>query len=138
MDTHATITGTITADPTLRFTGSGTAVVGFSLAVNSRKKENGEWVDGPTSFFDVTCWKGLAENVAESFSKGDRLIVTGRLEQQSWEKDGQTRTKVQLVADEVGASVRWATVEVQRTSRRSEGEAAAKVQEAFDASTEPF
>ena len=90
------------------------------MAVNRRwqDKATQEWQEA-TSFFDVVCWRDLAENVALSLSKGMRVVVTGRLEQRSWETDdGEHRSKVEIVADEVGPSLRFATADVQRTQRR--------------------
>lgn len=114
-----TLVGNLARDPELRFTPSGQAVANFGLAVNRRWKENGsdEWKE-EVSFFDVTCWRELAENVSESLVKGSRAYVTGRLEQQSWEKDGEKRSKVIVVADDVGPSLRWATAQVQKNERR--------------------
>ena len=103
--------GNVTRDPELRFTPSGQAVATFGLAVNRRwqNRQTQAWEES-TSFFDVVCWAQLAENVAESVSKGTRLIVTGRLDQRSWETDnGDKRSKVEVIADEVGPSLRWAT-----------------------------
>lgn len=118
-DNTVTVVGNTTKDPQLRFTASGQAVAGFGIAVNRRwqNKTTQDWEEA-TSFFDVTCWSQLAENVAESIPKGTRVVVTGRLEQQSWEKDGEKRTKVQIVADDVAPSLRWATVSVTRNERR--------------------
>lgn len=104
-----TVVGNLTADPELRYTTSGTALCGFSIAVNRRYKKGDEWQDD-TSFIDCTLWRDQAENFAESAGKGDRLIVTGRIEQRSWEtEDGSKRSKLELVVDEVGLSLRWAT-----------------------------
>ena len=94
-----TVVGNVTRDPELRFTPSGAAVTSFGLAWN-RKGQNDEEV---VSFFDVTCWSGLAENVAESITKGSRVVVYGRLDQRSWEnQDGERRSKVEIVADTAG------------------------------------
>ncbi len=115
--------GNITRDPELRFTPSGAAVASFGLAVNRRwrNQQTNEW-DEQVSFFDVVCWRELAENVAESLTKGSRVIVTGRLEQRSWETDqGEKRSKVEVIADEVGPSLRWATAQVTRNERRDGG-----------------
>ena len=110
-----TVVGNVTRDPELRFTPSGAAVANFGLAWN-RKGQNDEEV---VSFFDVTCWSGLAENVAESIHKGDRVVVYGRLDQRSWEnQDGERRSKVEIVADDVAPSLRWATVEITRNEFR--------------------
>ena len=110
-----TVVGNVTRDPELRFTPSGAAVANFGLAWN-RKGQNDEEV---VSFFDVTCWSGLAENVAESITKGSRVVVYGRLDQRSWEnQDGERRSKVEIVAYDVAPSLRWATVEITRNEFR--------------------
>lgn len=108
-----TLVGNITSDPDLKILSSGVPVASFGLAWNRRFQQDGEWQEEP-HFFDITCWRDLAENVAESFSKGDRVVVVGRLEQSRWEdkETGQSRSKVGVTADEVAASVRWATVEI--------------------------
>ena len=118
------IVGNATRDPELRFTPSGTPVCTFGVAWNRRYERNGEQVEG-VSFFDVTCWSSLAENVAESVTKGARVIVHGRLDQQTWDApDGSSRSKVEIVADEVAPSLRWASAQVNRNERR-EGNGAA-------------
>lgn len=117
------LTGNLTRDPELRFTPSGAAVANFGLAVNRRwrNQQTNEW-DEQVSFFDVVCWRELAENVAESLTKGSRVMVSGRLDQRSWEtQDGDKRSKVEVVADEVGPSLRWATAQVTRNERRDGG-----------------
>jgi single-strand DNA-binding protein len=119
-----TLVGNITRDPELRFTPSGQATATFGLAVNRRwqNRQSQEWEEA-TSFFDVVCWRELADNVSESLTKGSRVIVTGRLEQRSWETpDGDKRSKIEVVADEIGPSLRWATAEVRKTDRRGPGE----------------
>ena len=114
-DNTVTVVGNITRDPELRFTPNGAAVTSFGLAWN-RKGQNDEDV---VSFFDITCWSGLAENVAESIHKGDRVVVYGRLDQRSWENpEGERRSKVEIVADDVSPSLRWATVEITRNEFR--------------------
>ena len=116
-----TLVGNCTRDPELRFTSSGQAVATFGLAVNRRwqNRQTNEWEEA-VSFFDVTCWQQMAENVAESITKGSRVVVTGRLDQRSWEtQDGEKRSKVEVVADEIGPSLRWATAQVERNDRRS-------------------
>jgi len=120
MSNHITITGNLTKDPEIRFTASGQAVASFGIAVNRKwqNKTTKEWEE-QTSFFEVTAWKQLAENVSESLTKGARVLVTGRLEQQSWEKDGESKTKVQIVADDVAPSLAWATCQVVRNERQS-------------------
>ena len=113
-----TVVGNVTRDPELRFTPNGAPVCNFGVAWN-RKGQNDEEI---VSFFDVTCWSGLAENVAESISKGDRVVVYGRLDQRSWEsQEGERRSKVEIVADDVSPSLRWATVEITRNEFRGDG-----------------
>ena len=116
-DNTVTVIGNVTRDPELRYLNSGTALASFGVAWNNRYKDrNGEQVED-TSFFDVTCWRDLADNVAESISKGDRVIVYGKLEQRSWEtQEGEKRSKVEIVADEV-PSLRWATAQVNKIRR---------------------
>jgi len=120
---NVTIVGNITRDPELRFTPSGQANARLGVAVNRKwqDRNSGEWQEA-TSFFDVICWRELAENVSESLKKGTRVIVTGRLEQRSWEQDGNKRSVVEINADEVAPSLRWATAKVEKTERRSGGD----------------
>ncbi|MDQ4089470.1 MAG: single-stranded DNA-binding protein [Actinomycetota bacterium] len=121
-----TLVGNVTRDPELRFTPSGQATATFGLAVNR------VWNDRQTnerkeavSFFDIVCWREMAENASESLAKGSRVIVTGRLEQRSWEgQDGEKRSKIEVVADEIGPSLRWATAEVRKNDRPGPGEGA--------------
>jgi single-strand DNA-binding protein len=115
---EVTLVGNVTADPELQITPSGVAVARFGLAWNRRFQQDGEWQEEP-NFFDITCWKETAENVVESFRKGDRVLVSGRLEHSRWEdrKTGEKRSKVGVVADEVAATTRWATVEVSKVAR---------------------
>ena len=119
-----TLVGNCTRDPELRFTSSGQAVATFGLAVNRRwqNRQTNEWEE-QVSFFDVTCWQQMAENVAETVTKGTRVVVTGRLDQRSWEtQDGDKRSKVEIVADEVAPSLRYATAQVVRNERRDGGD----------------
>jgi single-strand DNA-binding protein len=121
MTSHVTVIGNATRDPELRFTPSGAALASFGLAVNRRWKnrQTDEWEE-QVSFLDVVCWRELAENVTESIEKGARVMVSGRLEQRSWEtKEGEKRSKVEIVADEVGPSLRWATAQVSRNERHT-------------------
>lgn len=118
-DNTVTVIGNVTRDPELRFTPSGMAIATFGLAVNRM------WTDRQTnerkeqvSFFDIKCWAQLGENVSASVAKGNRVIVSGRLEQQTWEQEGQKRSKVEIVADEVGPSLRWATAQINRNERK--------------------
>jgi len=122
-DNNVTLTGNITRDPELRFTPSGQAVATFGLAVNRRwqNRQTNEWEE-QTSFFDVKCWAQMAENVSESLTRGSRVVVTGRLEQRSWETDqGDKRSKVEVVADEIAPSLRWATAQVTKNERSDGG-----------------
>ena len=120
---NVTIVGNVTRDPELRFTPSGQANARIGVAVNRKwqDRNSGEWQEA-TSFFDVICWRELAENVSESLKKGTRVIVTGRLEQRSWEQEGNKRSVVEINADEVAPSLRWATAKVEKTERRSGGD----------------
>lgn len=120
MDNTVTVVGNITRDPELRFIPSGQAVASFGVAVNRRwqNRSTQEWEE-QTSFFDVKCWAQLAENVSESLTRGARVVVTGRLEQRSWQNDqGEKRSKIEIVADDVAPSLRWATVEVRKNEKR--------------------
>jgi single-strand DNA-binding protein len=115
-----TLVGNLTRDPELRFTAGGRAKTAFGLAVNRRwmDRNTNEWQE-QTSFFNIVCWGDLAENVQESLAKGSRAMVSGRLEQRSWEtENGDKRSVVEVVADEVGPSLRWATAEISKTERR--------------------
>jgi len=121
MSNWTTLCGNITRDPEIRYAQSGQANATFGLAVTRRWQSRGaeEWEEA-TSFFDVICWRDLAENVALSLVKGARVLVAGRLEQRSWETDeGERRSRVELVAEEVAPSLRFATAEVTRTERRT-------------------
>jgi len=121
---NVTLVGNITRDPELRFTPSGQANATFGLAVNRRwqNRQNNEWEEA-TSFFNVVCWREMAENVSESLQKGARVVVTGRLEQRSWEtQDGEKRSVVEVVADEIGPSLRWATASITKNERKSGGD----------------
>ena len=124
-DNTVTLVGNVTRDPELRFIASGQANCSFGLAVNRRwqNRQTQEWEEA-TSFFNVVCWREMAENVAESVTKGARVVVSGRLEQRSWETDqGDKRSVVEVVADEIGPSLRWATAQVTRNERKTPGEA---------------
>lgn len=119
MSNHITVTGNLTRDPEIRYTRDGQASVLLGVAVNRRwqDKETHEWEEA-ASFFDVVCWRELAENAAMSLAKGMRVMVAGRLEQRSWETElGERRYKVEIVADEIGPSLRFATTEVHKHER---------------------
>jgi single-strand DNA-binding protein len=117
-DNTVTLVGNITDDPELRFTPSGAAVANFTVAVNRRFKNGDRWEDKLDGFFRCSCWREMAENVAESLQKGSRVVVVGRLNQRSWEdQEGNKRSAVEIQVDEVGPSLRWATAAVQKSQR---------------------
>jgi single-strand DNA-binding protein len=121
MSSNVTIVGNLTRDPELRYTPNGAPVATFGVAVNRRwqNRDSQQWEES-VSFFNITCWRDLAQNVSESLEKGSRVVVTGRLEQRSWEtQNGERRSVVEIVADEVGPSLRWATATVNRNERRT-------------------
>jgi single-strand DNA-binding protein len=123
-DTTITIVGNLTNDPELRFTPSGAAVASFTVASTPRylDKASGEWKDGEALFLRCSVWRQVAENVAESLTRGTRVIVQGRLKQRSYEtKEGEKRTVVEVEVDEVGPALRYATAKVQKTSRGGGG-----------------
>ena len=118
-DNTITLVGNITRDPELRFTQTGRGVASFGIAVNRRYQVNDEWQE-QTSFFNIVAWGTLGENAAASLNKGDRVIVFGRLEQRSWEtQDGEKRSVVEVIADELGPSVRWAQASIEKIARSS-------------------
>jgi single-strand DNA-binding protein len=122
-DNQTTIAGNLVDTPELRFTNTGTPVTNLRVAVTQRIQQDGQWRDGETNFFKVNVWRGQAEHLAESLGKGDRVMVTGRLRQRSWETpEGDKRSVTELEADEVGASLKWATAKVERASQRGNGD----------------
>jgi single-strand DNA-binding protein len=105
-------------DPELRFTSSGKGVARLRLAFNSRKQVNGQWIDGDTLFLDGTVWDKAAENAAQSLSKGDLVVVTGRPKTATWEtRDGEKRSRVELMIDSVAPSLRYAEAKVTLVER---------------------
>ena len=131
-DNTVTIVGNVTRDPELRYTPAGAAVANFGVAWN-RKDQNGEDV---VSFFDVTCWRNLAENVSESITKGSRVVIHGRLDQRSWDnQDGERRSKVEIMAEDVAPSLKWATADLTRNEFRG-GEAGSESTSAAPPKTE--
>ena len=123
-DTVITVIGNLTADPELRFTQSGAAVANFTVASTPRTfdRQSGEWKDGEALFLRCNIWRQSAENVAESLTRGARVIVSGRLKQRSFEtREGEKRTVVELEVDEIGPSLRYATAKVNKVSRGSGG-----------------
>ena len=126
-DTTTIITGNLTDAPELRFTPNGAAVANFRVAVTPRVRDGNQWKDGETSFFRITAWRQLAENATESLSKGDRVIVVGRLKARSWETpEGERRTVVEIDAEEIGPSLKWATAKPERATAGSTSGAKAK------------
>jgi single-strand DNA-binding protein len=123
-DTTITVVGNLTADPELRFTPSGAAVANFTVASTPRiyDRQSGEWRDGEALFLRCNIWREAAENVAESLTRGARVIVTGRLKQRSFEtREGEKRTVVEVEVDEIGPSLRYATAKVNKASRSGGG-----------------
>jgi len=117
-DNTITLVGNLTRDPELRFTTTGRGVASFGIAVSRRYQVNGEWQE-QTSFFNVTAWGELGENAAASLTKGARIVVTGRLEQREYTtREGDKRTAIDVIADELGPSLRWATATVERTTEK--------------------
>ena len=123
-ETLITVIGNLTADPELRFTSSGVAVANFTVASTPRTfdRASGEWKDGEALFLRCSIWRQAAENVAESLTRGSRVIVTGRLKQRSFEtREGEKRTVVELEVDEIGPSLRYATAKVNKAARPEGG-----------------
>jgi single-strand DNA-binding protein len=126
------LTGNLTTDPELRYTPSGRAVANLRVAANPRRydRQSGQWVDGQTNYFDVAVWAG-PENVAESLSRGDRVIIFGNLRTQTWTPEGadKARSKLVVVATAIGPDLRYATAKPVKTAR---------VEDAPDTEEEPF
>ena len=123
-DTTITVVGNLTADPELRFTPSGAAVANFTVASTPRilDRQSNEWKDGEALFLRCSIWREAAENVAESLTRGSRVIVTGRLKQRSFEtKEGEKRTVMEVEVDEIGPSLRYATAKVNKATRGAGG-----------------
>jgi single-strand DNA-binding protein len=114
-DNSITLVGNLTRDPELRFTTGGKGVASFGIAVGRRYQVNGEWQE-QTSYFNIVAWGQMGENAAATFTKGMRVIVSGRLEQREYQnREGEKRTAIEINADEIGPSLRWATASVERT-----------------------
>ena len=117
-DNTITVVGNVTRDPELRFTQGGMAVANFGIAWNKKKADGEEEV----SFFNVSCFRQLAENVAESITKGSRVVVYGALSQRSWDTpEGDRRSAVEIIADDVAPSLKWASAEIRRNEFRGDG-----------------
>ena len=144
-----TVVGNVTRDPELRYTQSGKATVNVGIAVNRRYQVNGEWQE-QTSYMNVVAWDQLAENIAASLNKGTRVLVTGRLDIREYtDREGAKRTAVDIVADEIGPTLRWATVTIERQGGSGGGQgggarqaparqAAAPADDGYYADEEPF
>ena len=142
-DNYVSITGNLTREPELRFTTSGRPVAAIGIAVNRRFMQNGEWTEAPPTFLNVTAWGQLGENAAASLTKGTRVVVTGRLEQREYTtREGDKRTAIDVIADELGPSLRWATAQVERTPRGEGGSSRAPQGQSAEAAPfdgeEPF
>lgn len=138
-ETIVTIVGSLTADPDLRFIPSGAAVANFTVASNARTfdKASGEWKDSEPLFMRCNIWRDAAEHVAESLTRGMRVIVTGHLKQRSFEKDGQKRTVIELEVIEVGPSLKWATARVEKAPKSGGGGGSASQADASSYDSEP-
>ena len=120
-DNSVTLVGNLTRDPELRFTTGGRGVASFGIAVSRRYQVNGEWQE-QTSYFNIVAWGQMGENAASTLTKGMRVIVSGRLEQREYQnREGEKRTAIEINADEIGPSLRWATASVERTPRGEGG-----------------
>lgn len=115
-----TLVGNLTSDPELRFSDKGKPVATFSIGVSRRVKKGDKWDDELQGFFRISCFDSLAENVVESVAKGSRVIVTGRLKQNSWtdEGSGARRHSIEVQADEIGPSLRFATAQIAKARQR--------------------
>ena len=117
-DNNVVLVGNVTRDPELRFTQGGATVCSFGLAWNQRSQQG----EDKAHFFDISCWRDLAENVAESVNRGMRVVVYGRLDYRTWDgQNGEKRSAVQIVADEVSPSIKWATAQVSKNERGGSG-----------------
>jgi single-strand DNA-binding protein len=118
-----TIRGRMVGDPEMRFTPSGAAVVNFTIAANARKfdKNTNEWKDKDAIFWRCSAWRELAENIAESLTKGMAVVAFVELESRSYEKDGQTRTVTEARVEAIGPDLRWATAKVTKAQRSQQG-----------------
>lgn len=117
-DCTITVIGNLTREPELRYTAGSKAVASLGVAVSRRYQVNNEWKE-ETSFFNVTAWGSLGENVAASLSKGSRVVITGRLDQRQYEKDGEKKYAYEIVADDIGVSLRWARATIEKVAREN-------------------
>jgi len=132
-----TVVGNLTRDPELRFTQSGKPTVTLGIAVNRRYQVNGEWQE-QTSYMNVVAWDQLAENIAASLTKGTRILATGRLDIREYtDREGAKRTAVDIIADEIGPTLRWATATIERTPGRGSGDGGSAPRSANRGSSAP-
>jgi single-strand DNA-binding protein len=128
--TQVTFVGNLTGDPETRFTPSGVSVTNFNVAVNHRVKSGpgtDDWKDGEPTFYRVAVWREYGEHVAESLSKGDQVLVIGKLIVRTWEgDDGAKRKELDVSADEIGPTLRWATAKLSKASRSNGGQGQSK------------
>ena len=122
-ETQITVIGNLTADPELRYTAQSVPVASFTVASTPRtyNRASGQWEDGTAMFLRCSAWREMAENIAESLTKGMRVIVHGRLQQRNWERDGQNRSSIEIQVDEIGPSLRYAQAQVTRIPRSGAG-----------------
>ncbi|MBT2383012.1 single-stranded DNA-binding protein [Streptomyces sp. ISL-11] len=114
-ETPITVIGNLTADPELKFTDNGSALAKFTVAATPRTydKDSGQWRDGTSTFFRCAAWRTLAEHIAESLTKGSRVVVSGRIRQHNWQTpEGENRSMLALEVDDIGASLRFTTVAI--------------------------
>ncbi len=132
-----TVVGNVTRDPELRYTQSGKATVTLGIAVNRNYQVNGEWQE-QTTYMNVVAWDQLAENIAASLNKGTRVLVTGRLDIREYtDREGAKRTAVEIAAEEIGPTLRWATATVERTPGRGDGGSAPRSKKTGGSGPEP-
>ena len=122
-ETQITVIGNLTADPELRYTAQSVPVASFTVASTPRtyNRASGQWEDGTAMLLRCSAWREMAENIAESLTKGMRVIVHGRLQQRNWERDGQNRSSIEIQVDEIGPSLRYAQAQVTRIPRSGGG-----------------
>jgi len=140
-DTILTVVGNLTADPELRFTPAGHGVANFTVASTPRQfdRQSNEWKDGDPLFMRCSIWRDPAEHVAESLTRGTRVIVTGRLKQRSYEtREGEKRTVVELEVDEIGPSLKYATAKVNKAQRSGGGQGPAADQWSQPGQSDPW
>jgi single-strand DNA-binding protein len=120
MSNTITIVGNLTREPEVRYTSSGRAVCNMGVASSRRYQQNGEWTE-QTTFFNLTAWGSLGENAAASLHKGDRVVVSGRMESREYEVDGVKKTAWDLIVDEMGPSLRWARADIEKIKTEQSG-----------------